>query len=795
MSFPSDKKGLLALPYGLQIILVAFCYVLLGKLALLMAIPPGYATAIWPAAGVALAGLLLFGNRAWPGVLIGHFFVNIWTAFDPSTTSALLKSFGIAFSIGVGGTFQALLGATLVRRTVGASAPLIDGKEISKFMILGGPVACLVGATWGVTTLFSFGVIPLARYPFSWFTWYVGDTLGAVLVPILILAWTAEPKAVWRGRRIPLTFPLLLAFVVAIIFYLVVSSIEENRLRIEFEKRATLLSHTLQNRLDASFETLRNLQGFYTASEGVTRGEFKTFVGPIVESHPEIQAFSWNQRIRHEDLADFVTTVRQEGIPDFRIKESDPKGEVVPAGRRDEYVVVDFIEPVKGNESALGYNVYSEPVRIAALDRARDTGEISITGPIALAQGGEGVLAFQPVYKKENLEGFLTAVIHMRRLVEKSLPTLEEMGIGLKIHDEGALHGTPMLYSSTELSESSPGSRYSLKRDWPIGGRKWTVVFSALPPYLQKEQTWIAWSFLTAVLVFNSLLGGFLLLVTGRTSKIEAVVKLRTAELEAQKTAVLNALQESREAQKRQDIAEERILEKSRDLEILLHVTSHDLREPLRAIQNFSEMVIANNQDRLDMDAKDLLKRVVEAAKRLRALLDDILNLSRARNIKIPEKSLEGKVIVNEVLERLQETIREKRARIKVAETYLSLFVDKTWAVQALYNLVANALKFTKGKEPPDIEIAPYEPQEREPHGAGFVVKDRGPGVRPDQAERMFELFQRGVEREVEGTGAGLAIVKEIARRHGGRAWIKSREGGGSEFVVTFSGGRAVSPP
>jgi len=112
--------------------------------------------------------------------------------------------------------------------------------------------------------------------------------------------------------------------------------------------------------------------------------------------------------------------------------------------------------------------------------------------------------------------------------------------------------------------------------------------------------------------------------------------------------------------------------------------------------------------------------------------------------------------------------------------------VDKTWATQAVYNLVANALKFTRGGEPPDVEITPYRPEGPGRNAIGIVVRDRGPGIAPEHTERIFQLFQRAVGREVEGTGAGLAIVRQIAERHGGSAWVQPRDGGGSEFIVTF---------
>ncbi|MEE9143238.1 MAG: ATP-binding protein, partial [Candidatus Binatia bacterium] len=103
------------------------------------------------------------------------------------------------------------------------------------------------------------------------------------------------------------------------------------------------------------------------------------------------------------------------------------------------------------------------------------------------------------------------------------------------------------------------------------------------------------------------------------------------------------------------------------------------------------------------------------------------------------------------------------------------------------YNLVANALKFTRKGEVPELEIGPYQPNGEDPKVDGIVVRDRGPGLAPEHSERIFQLFQRGVGREIEGTGAGLAIVRQIAERHGGRAWTQPRQGGGSEFIITFA--------
>jgi PAS domain S-box-containing protein len=232
--------------------------------------------------------------------------------------------------------------------------------------------------------------------------------------------------------------------------------------------------------------------------------------------------------------------------------------------------------------------------------------------------------------------------------------------------------------------------------------------------------------------------------------------------------------------------AEEEINRKNRDLETLLYVTSHDLREPLRAIHNFAKLVCDRYAGQIDAKGQDFLRRVVKGAERLDRLLEDVLTLSRAQRSVDPTQEVSLTDVVADVLQQLESRIEQKQAKVQVAPGLPKLAADRRWVTQAVYNLVANALKFTCDGVPPDIEILPYSPRMGEPEGTGLVVCDRGPGVPLGYADRIFQLFQRAVGREVEGTGAGLAIVRQIAERHGGCAWVRAREGGGSEFVVTF---------
>lgn len=221
---------------------------------------------------------------------------------------------------------------------------------------------------------------------------------------------------------------------------------------------------------------------------------------------------------------------------------------------------------------------------------------------------------------------------------------------------------------------------------------------------------------------------------------------------------------------------------RTRDLETLLYISSHDLREPLRGIQAFSRMVRDRYSDVLDEKGRDFMARILAGAERLDRLLEELLQLSRAQRLERSTTGIDGAEVVRQAMEGLQGSVDETGARVAVSGTFPVFQADLPWAVRALSNLISNALKFTLPGEPAHVEITPY----REGNEYGISVRDHGPGVRPEHRERILRLFQRAVSRDVPGTGAGLAIAAQVAERHGGRVFVRDPEGGGAEFVLTF---------
>lgn len=247
-------------------------------------------------------------------------------------------------------------------------------------------------------------------------------------------------------------------------------------------------------------------------------------------------------------------------------------------------------------------------------------------------------------------------------------------------------------------------------------------------------------------------------------------------------------------ADRARKVAENELHLKNRDLSSLLYVISHDLKEPVRAIQSFSMLIADRYAAGLDEKARGFLTRVIDASRRMQQLLDDVLMLSRAQRTVEPTGLVDLQQLAQDVIAQTQARIDETQALVRIMGPLPVIRGDKRWLNQALLNLVVNALKFTPPGQAPDIEIAAFLPPESSKATSGLIVKDRGPGVEEAHRERIFELFQRAVSRNVEGTGAGLAIVRQVAERHGGTAYVQPREGGGSEFVMTVGTARPETP-
>ncbi len=529
-----------ARPWYLSVLMLCVAYALVGRLALLLAIPPGYATAIFPSAGIAVAALLIWGNRLWPGVFLGSVLLNCWVSLEQGGLSdvALQVSLGAAS----GALLQALAGAWLVRRVVGYPTTQSREKDIFRFMLLAGPVACLVNASIGASSLYASGVISVAEYGYSWFTWWVGDAIGVLIAAPLMFIAFAQPRSLWWGRRNSVAMPLLLSLVVVISLFVWVSRWVLERTELEFRKVAGEAVEHLRASVGSHLDSVASIERFFVSSSRVTRPEFKSFVDNMLLEKPGIQGLGWNPRVTHAQRADYEALVRGEGFPGFEITERSGEGTLVRAGTRPDYVVATYLEPLRDNSKALGFDVASSADRLAALNRARDTGQAVATAPIVLVQDSghqAGFLLFHPVYlgpdkteaaRRQSLTGYAVGVFRVGDIVDAAVSDSLSAEIRLSISDAMAAPGNANLYGADYAAEYA-AAPYRWAADLEVGGRRWDLQFWPSGEFISAHRGWQAWGVLVAGLLFTSVLGAFLMAMTGRAFEVGVLVHRRTAEL------------------------------------------------------------------------------------------------------------------------------------------------------------------------------------------------------------------------------------------------------------------------
>ena len=179
---------------------VAFAYILLGAAGLTLATASGYASPVFPAAGLALACVLWFERRALPGIWLGAVLVNMLPAWLNSTLSPI--TIAISLLIATGATAQAWAGSWLVNRWQGTAwRDMEREQEVLGFLLLGGIVAVVLSPSFGVTALYAAGIIGSTEFFFTWWNWYVGDALGVFVFAPLTLCMLNKPSGLWGARR------------------------------------------------------------------------------------------------------------------------------------------------------------------------------------------------------------------------------------------------------------------------------------------------------------------------------------------------------------------------------------------------------------------------------------------------------------------------------------------------------------------------------------------------------------------------------------------------------------------
>lgn len=740
-------------PLWLGILLLAMGYACLGRLGLWLAIPPGYASPIWPAAGFAVAVLLLGGLRLAPGVLLGSFLVNIWEGADFSSWEQFAQSTPVPLGIAAGATLQAMVGYLLVRRHVGDLDVLRMGHRVLVLMFVAGPVACVLSASIGVGALVAAGVIQPTGFGYSLFTWWVGDSIGVLIFAPLVLLLAKRPYRQWWRQQTLVATPLLVTTAAAVALFFYSSQTEQQALQQSFVDRAGDLTQSTGESLRDAADVLVPLQSLFHASEAVSQQEFRRFSAALLKLYPQLFGMGFAVIVNREDLAAFqARLVELPGEP----LTPRPIGPLL-VGR---HVLLRYAEPDAVNGHAIGIDLATEPTRFDALRHALESGGWAASAPLRLATLDKphlGAVLALPVYARSTdpqtpkdesqAIGFVLTALNLQSMLTQALTEASAWGIHYAVSDNTGVGPGQNIVQSPGFDPEDLLSTHREVLHW--GNRKLHFAYQLDPQYLLANRSWRAWSILAGGLLFTGLFGALLLVLVGRNKVIEEVVQMQTADL----------------------------ARSNRDLAQFAYVISHDLKAPLRTIGGFAQIIEEDHGQQLPPEARALFNQMRQGTQQMGEMVSSLLQLAQIGQNREPE-AVNMQLLLEEVLSTFAADMASKHCSVHKGPlpTLPGVRVELK---QLLQNLVGNALKF-QTRSPCRIDIR----CEKAGSDWLFSVRDQGPGIPDNKIEHIFAPFARlDTQRDIEGQGIGLSICQRVVETHGGKIWAENAADGGAIFL------------
>ncbi|MBA4709076.1 diguanylate cyclase domain-containing protein [Aquitalea aquatica] len=484
--------------------MISITYVILGKLSLLLAIPPGYASAIFPSAGVAVTVSFIACSGAVPGIFLGSFFLNLWIAYG-HTAQLTLPGYSAALLIALASSLQAILGGRILRRSVGYPVTFDNLRDVLRFHFLS-PFICLISATLSVSALQLLGLIPSSGFWTSWLIWWAGDTLGLLVFLPLTMVVVGAPRALWRKRLGTVALPMILALSLLVILYFTVSHWEEKESLVELRLQSQRLADTMQARLDEQESLLDQTRGLFAGDDRVSQEEFHQFTLLALKRFPMIQSIEWAPQV--------TTTARY------------LKGTRHPSVPKSVHYPITYIEPLEGNEAAKGFDIMSTPDRAEAINTANRSGRSVATAPLHLVQSPHnfGFLLLEAVDTSHAGPGVVLVVIRTDAFLDKLLTQSDRAQLRLRLTDSATRQ---VVYNNFPTGQMRVAWQHRLL----IGQRELLLETMPSTSYVEQHREWQSTLVLVAGLLGTGLLGAFLMLGTGYTARVEAQVDEKVAEL------------------------------------------------------------------------------------------------------------------------------------------------------------------------------------------------------------------------------------------------------------------------
>ena len=704
------------------ILALAGVYFVSGKIGLKLAFVNTSVTAVWPPSGLSLAALLLLGYRLWPGVWLGAFLVNF------ATNGGWAPSLGIA----CGNTLEALAGAWLANRLAQGRNAFDQAQSIFRFILYPSLLSTTISASCGVTTLCLSNLADWRNFELIWQTWWIGDVVSDLIVAPLLLIWTTGSFPIERGRRLEAALLLLMVlFISEFVFgawlppeskaypleYLAVPPLVWVALRF-FQHGASAGAFLIS--ASALWGTLRGFGPFAGHPQNESLLLLQTFMGTITVTALLLAAVaSERKRAEHRlQVQDAVSRILADSATvDWAVRRI-----LQTFCEMDRWDVSAFWRLTDGNAQLRCVEFWHSP--------------------------GVPVPAFRQITQE---------------LAFKS-------GIGLP--GRVWVSGRPAWIRDVTTDPNFPRG--------PAASHDGLCTAMSFPVRLAGDVLGVIECFCRRSREPDA---DFLKMTEALGSQVGQFIERKEAEAALARTEERLREQLERHAESlEQTVAERtgRLRETVGELEAFSYSISHDLRAPLRAMQNYASILQSDEAPRLSVEGKTYIDRIISAANRLDRLIQDVLKYSRVGRLDTPLATVDLEKLLREIIEQYP-SFQKPRAEIELQTPLLSVVANEAALTQCISNILGNAVKFVAAGVIPRIRIW----SQTEDSQVRLNIADNGIGIAENHRDRIFRIFERVHGESIyEGTGIGLAIAKKAIERMGGEIGVVSELGRGSIFWI-----------
>jgi signal transduction histidine kinase len=444
----------------------------------------------------------------------------------------------------------------------------------------------------------------------------------------------------------------------------------------------------------------------------------------------------------------------------------------------DDAGVFRWVFPKEDSASLKGKNLAREadPRCQAALIQARESRKTAMSLSAEHTGGVMGFHVIVPLLVDEQIHGFLEGFFLVPQIVEMSMPGGIREDFIISLFEDGRL-----IYGSAATVESDQEViPITAKQEIQFSDRRWQVVLEPSAGYYAYASSWhlevlafgLALSAALSLLLY-ALLRRMLLYRETRDQALREVTERKRVE------AMLRVNEQKLETL----LAE--LSAKNAEMESFVYTVSHDLKTPIVTIEGFIGALREDFADRLSESGEQYIRYMSEAARKMEALINDLLNLSRIGRLTESKIEFPFHELVQEVVESLQPRLESRGIDVYVEPNLPVVYGERKRISQVIDNLLNNAVKYIGRDNPsPRIEVGCEEHDGQKV----FFVRDNGIGIESKYFDKIFQIFERlpAAKQAGEGTGIGLTIVKRIIEVHDGKVWVASELGKGTTFFFTF---------